>query len=464
MSVDLSSVDTSIKYNRVRKLLKFIFGRPASGKTYQILEKIKRQTKTGRQCVLIVPEQFSFESERAVLRALGDKAALGVTVTSFTRLCDEVGRYAGGIAGVIEGLFEYFHARQVHDTEVVGLSPVEAAAARDQDLLLVQQVKGELLVIGNVELLHIHLGEDVERRARLNHRDAVNLVECLIHKVALLVDTTARADIVVNRLMAAERRLDDRLSRHVGAQTHVGEHVDAHDEVAHAALVARKHHPANTIARDHVRLGQTAKGDAGQIGSERGNRDVLVAVHAQAVVDLISKDHQLMPACNLDDALEHLAWIDGTRGVVGVDDDEGFGRARDLGLHILQVGIPIRLLIAQIVHGMTAGKGCARRPERIVGAGDQNLVAIVEQRVHRKLNELGHAVARVDMLHLNVGQAPAVRELLGRGSLLGFQLIPEGAYNFGYVNNGMMTMPAMALILVGCVIWVHRAYIYKEEK
>ena len=58
----------------------------------------------------------------------------------------------------------------------------------------------------------------------------------------------------------------------------------------------------------------------------------------------------------------------------------------------------------------------------------------------------------------------AVREFLGRGSLLGFQLIPEGAYDFGYVNNGIMTMPAMALILVGCVIWVHRAYIYKEEK
>ena len=58
----------------------------------------------------------------------------------------------------------------------------------------------------------------------------------------------------------------------------------------------------------------------------------------------------------------------------------------------------------------------------------------------------------------------AVREFLGRGSLLGFQIIPEGAYDFGYVNNGMMTMLAMALILLGCVIWVHRAYIYKEEK
>jgi Na+-transporting NADH:ubiquinone oxidoreductase subunit D len=58
----------------------------------------------------------------------------------------------------------------------------------------------------------------------------------------------------------------------------------------------------------------------------------------------------------------------------------------------------------------------------------------------------------------------AVRELLGRGTLLGFTIIPQSAYDAGYLNNGMMTMPAMALILLGCVIWVHRAYFYKEEK
>ena len=56
-----------------------------------------------------------------------------------------------------------------------------------------------------------------------------------------------------------------------------------------------------------------------------------------------------------------------------------------------------------------------------------------------------------------------VRELLGRGSLLGFQLIPQSVYDAGYLNNGMMTMPAMALILLGCVIWIHRAYFYKEK-
>ena len=57
----------------------------------------------------------------------------------------------------------------------------------------------------------------------------------------------------------------------------------------------------------------------------------------------------------------------------------------------------------------------------------------------------------------------AVREFFGRGTLLGYQIIPDGCYDFGYINNGMMTMPAMALIIIGCVIWVHKAFFYKEE-
>lgn len=52
------------------------------------------------------------------------------------------------------------------------------------------------------------------------------------------------------------------------------------------------------------------------------------------------------------------------------------------------------------------------------------------------------------------------RELFGSGTLYGFRVIPESWYvqNGGcYVNNGLMIMPAMALILVGLIIWVHRA-------
>jgi len=55
------------------------------------------------------------------------------------------------------------------------------------------------------------------------------------------------------------------------------------------------------------------------------------------------------------------------------------------------------------------------------------------------------------------------RELLGSGALLGYQIIPDSWYAAGYENCGMMMMPAMALILVGCIIWAHRS-INKEEK
>ncbi len=49
------------------------------------------------------------------------------------------------------------------------------------------------------------------------------------------------------------------------------------------------------------------------------------------------------------------------------------------------------------------------------------------------------------------------RELLGSGTLLGFQVIPEVFYDWGYENNGMMILPPMALITVAVLIWVHRS-------
>lgn len=49
------------------------------------------------------------------------------------------------------------------------------------------------------------------------------------------------------------------------------------------------------------------------------------------------------------------------------------------------------------------------------------------------------------------------RELLGSGTLLGYQVIPQSFYEAGYVNNGLMILPPMALIVVGCIIWVQRS-------
>lgn len=49
------------------------------------------------------------------------------------------------------------------------------------------------------------------------------------------------------------------------------------------------------------------------------------------------------------------------------------------------------------------------------------------------------------------------RELLGSGTLLGYQVVPSCFYEAGYVNNGLMILPPMALIVVACIIWVHRS-------
>lgn len=50
------------------------------------------------------------------------------------------------------------------------------------------------------------------------------------------------------------------------------------------------------------------------------------------------------------------------------------------------------------------------------------------------------------------------RELLGSGTLFGYQVIPQAFYDMGYQNNGLMILPPMALIVVGCIIWVHRSF------
>jgi Na+-transporting NADH:ubiquinone oxidoreductase subunit D len=52
----------------------------------------------------------------------------------------------------------------------------------------------------------------------------------------------------------------------------------------------------------------------------------------------------------------------------------------------------------------------------------------------------------------------AVRELFGSGSLMGYKIVPQSFYEAGYINNGMMIMPTMALVLVGVIIWIQRSY------
>lgn len=49
------------------------------------------------------------------------------------------------------------------------------------------------------------------------------------------------------------------------------------------------------------------------------------------------------------------------------------------------------------------------------------------------------------------------RELLGSGTILDIKVVPQALYDAGYMNNGLVILPPMALILVGIIIWVHRS-------
>jgi len=68
------------------------------------------------------------------------------------------------------------------------------------------------------------------------------------------------------------------------------------------------------------------------------------------------------------------------------------------------------------------------------------------------LDGIGNAAGYGSILLL----VAAIRELLGSGSLMGYQVIPEIAYKYGYVDNGLIILPPMALITIGVIVWVHR--------
>lgn len=81
-------------------MLRFIKGRAGSGKTHELRERLAKLSLAGDdKLVMIVPEQYSFETEKAMLRLCGAQHANQIRVYSFTRLAEAVFRKEGGAAG-----------------------------------------------------------------------------------------------------------------------------------------------------------------------------------------------------------------------------------------------------------------------------------------------------------------------------------------------------------------------------
>ena len=132
---------------------------------------------------------------------------------------------------------------------------------------------------------------------------------------------------------------------------------------------------------------------------------MLVAVHDQAVVDLIGENNQLMLSCNLHDLLQNLLGINSSCRVVRVNDNDGFGLVCDLALDIVDVRVPLRLLVTDVVDYIAACQGSCGGPERIVRCRDQDLVAIVQKGLHTEIDQLADTIACVNVAHGYSGNA-----------------------------------------------------------
>ena len=155
-----------------------------------------------------------------------------------------------------------------------------------------------------------------------------------------------------------------------------------------------------------MRFGEAGEGNAEQIRSQRGNGSVLIPVHNQTVVDLVAEYHQLVFPGHLDNLLQHILFIHSAGRIIRVDNNNRLRFVGNLRLDVFDVRIPVRLLIADIMNHMSAGKRRAGCPERIVRRRNQDFVPVVQQRLHGQIDQLADTVARVDVLNVQI------RELL----------------------------------------------------
>ena len=79
-------------------MLHRVIGRAGSGKTTYLLAVLREALQNGADCIVLVPEQQSLETERLLSETLGDGYNMHCEVLNFERLPNRVAREYGGLA------------------------------------------------------------------------------------------------------------------------------------------------------------------------------------------------------------------------------------------------------------------------------------------------------------------------------------------------------------------------------
>ena len=98
-----------------------------------------------------------------------------------------------------------------------------------------------------------------------------------------------------------------------------------------------------------VGFGEAVEGDGQQVGGEGGDVVVHRAVVEDFVVDFVGENNQAVFARQLGDFKQDFFAVHRAGGIVGIDDDDGFGFRRDFGFHVGKVGKPVVFFVTQIM-------------------------------------------------------------------------------------------------------------------
>lgn len=131
-------------------MLQLLIGRSGSGKSTVVFDRIETLVQQGRERVfLIVPEQYSFETERTLLMRLGAQRANRVQVLSFTRLADTVFREVGGLAGeqLDDGVRALLMSRAIDEVATLARDAGEPLMGADPRLVTDSAYVEQLLVL-----------------------------------------------------------------------------------------------------------------------------------------------------------------------------------------------------------------------------------------------------------------------------------------------------------------------------
>ena len=248
-------------------------------------------------------------------------------------------------------------------------------------------------------------GEAVQRAGRRDQRQVLAGLAALDQRLAGFVQAAAGAHQFADGVAAVQRLFDRELPGHVGAQAQRAEQVHRVVVVATGQRIAAEHRPAHAPAAGAVDLRQAAEAQAGQVAGKRGERLEAVVVVEDAVVDLVGHQQQAVLRGDGDDPLQQFARIVRAGRVVGVDQDDGASARGHQRLDLVGIGQEAVGFVAAVIDRAAIVEDGRRRPQRVVGRGQQHFVARVEQGAQGDVDQFADAVADEHAFRRGIGRA-----------------------------------------------------------